>query len=178
MRMALPLRIAMILVPIGCFILVCVEVGIQVVRLRAASLEAARIDREMATVEQGLADIGKRAVPTRVAAVPATPKEQPQFLDVLRAYAALSRVKLVRWDAVQPPPPGQAQSKTDLQLPDGVTAMVSTVQVEGRYGQVREFLYRVMYAPRLYTMTAPTWRRDPARATTHITLTITRYVRQ
>lgn len=178
MSKALWLRIAMFVVPIVCLVVSGVVVSMQVAKLRAANADSKRIDRDMALVDKGLEAIKLRPAPARVAAVKATPLEQPQFLDILRAYAALSRVKLVRWVAIAPPEPGKEDPKAGAPLPEGITAMASTVEVEGDYGQVREFLYRVMFAPRLYTMTEPTWRRDQTLGGTRVTLTITRYLTQ
>lgn len=176
MNKPLLLRIAIIVVPLVSMLVSGVVVGLQVLKLQAATARSLTIRRDLGQVDRALEAIRLRPAAVRVAAVKSTALEQPQFLDILRAYAALSRVKLTRWVAVPPPQPGEEKDKAALPLPDGVIALPSTVEVEGDYGQVREFLYRLMYAPRLYTMTEPIWRREETRGGTRVTLTITRYL--
>jgi hypothetical protein len=106
-------------------------------------------------------------------------REQPTFLNSLRAYAEESHVKLVRWAGVSTPLPvaGDNNGKpADTGMPPDVTAIASTVEVAGQYNNLRHFLYDLLRSPRLLNMTDIKWMRDETWPQTHLTFTLTRYV--
>lgn len=71
------------------------------------------------------------------------PSESPGFLGQVRRLAQLSGCRMKGFDVSA----GPAQ-------PVGIVRAVrSHVELEGRYPQIRDFLLRVVYAPRLYVVT-------------------------
>jgi Tfp pilus assembly protein PilO len=102
-----------------------------------------------------------------------TPTEQPYFLNSLRTYAELNHVELVRWSSA--PIPGKNDPAVKA-LPADVTPLVSSVELDGRYADLRAFLYDLLKSPRLVNMTDMKWSRGFKGPVETLTFTLTRYV--
>ena len=63
-----------------------------------------------------------------------------------------------------------------------MTALTSSVEVAGEYQALRQFMYQLWHAPRLYNTTDLKWVREQQRGRleevppTHLSFTLTRYV--
>lgn len=173
------LNIAVILVPLICLLGATASIAYQVHRIMTLQDRRQKIEGDIAIVESRLRELQMTPRPSRIPTVEQTPQEQSGFLNSLRAYAELSRVRLARWTNATPlAPPAGARDGSNPQsnIPEGVTPISSAVEVIGPYSGVREFLYNILRSPRLLTMTDVRWGRTDRWPTTGVSFTLTRYV--
>jgi len=139
-----------------------------------------RTEREIALAERTAQELKVAPAPARFPTSPLGPREQPDFLNTLRAYADATRVRLDRWTNATPiAPTSSAQEQepsTRPKLPAGVAPVSSAVEASGSYANVREFLYLLLRSPRLFTMNDVRWERGDKWPRTRVSFTLTRYV--
>ena len=164
-------RLLAVIVPILCLAVGGWVVWNQVKRLNAANVEKAVVEKNLAFQKKMVADIGSQPLAAKEPTAPMSEAEQAQFLESLRTIAKQSGVTLTRWSNVPAPP--QDPNKPGA-LPKDVSAMISTLEVNGGYGNVREFLYSIARAPRLLNFSGIRWGRSGNG--TVLSVTVTRYV--
>ena len=141
-----------------------------------ADLKAA--DVQLASVKQIVKEMEGQKRVGRTPTLAMTAREQPIFLDMVRKTADASHIQLVRWTNA----PVLAISKADKEdsskriYPDDVTPIAGNVEISGRYGDVRNFLYNVLRLPRLVNMSDVKWSRGSKGHLQSVTFTLTRYV--
>jgi hypothetical protein len=146
---------------------------------RLKQLEAATTasEKKLTAIEREIRDFSNQPIAEKYPTEEKTPREQAQFLDMLRANADASHVQLVRWSNTTPPPvPPPANGQPDPRaLPTGVSPIISIVEVTGHSNNTRQFLYALLRSRRLLNMSDLNWIRENWPLT-HLTFTLTRYV--
>ncbi len=100
----------------------------------------------VATQRKSLDDLRATPLPDVGAVPPADaglPSEPPKFLGQLRVVAQMARCRVIGFDL-------GASGKQDS---GPVRAVRARVDLEGRYTEIRDFLFRLAGAPRLYVVT-------------------------
>jgi hypothetical protein len=167
-------RLLAVIVPILCLAVGGWVVWNQMKRLGEISAQRAEVEKNLEFQKKMIADIGSQPLAEKEPTVPASDAEQAAFLEGLRTIAKNADVTLTRWSNV--PAPTGDQSKQGVQLPKDVAAILSTLEVNGQYSNVREFLYSIARAPRLLNFSGIRWSRASDNASTVLTVTVTRYV--
>jgi len=142
--------------------------------------------KQIAALDTLITTSGSKPRPARFPTAEQSSQEQPNFLNVLRAYADGAHVRFVHWSnnsantannasvaSASGSDNKEAQGKS---LPPDVTAIVSQVEIAGHYLGIRDFLYSILRSPRLLNLTDIKWMRDDTWPQTHVTFTLTRYV--
>jgi hypothetical protein len=169
------LKIAVILCPVGAAFVAGSVYGFEVRRLHRFEAERAKAEAQMASLERLVKEIEAQPDIVRIPTADQTPQEQAQFLTALRSWAEARHVQLVRWTNVvtAPSSPEAGQATT---LPAGVTAIVSNIDVKGRYDDARQFLYDLQRSRRLLTLNNVRWTRGEKWPGTEVFFSLTRYV--
>lgn len=167
-------RLFAVLVPILCLCVGGWVVWNQIKRLNMVTAEKAQVEKNLAFQKKMIADIGLQPLAAKEPTVPASEAEQAEFLEGLRTIAKQTGVTLTRWNNVAAPPPDP--NKPDTSMPKDVSAMVSTLEVNGGYSNVRDFLYSIARAPRLLNFSGIRWGRAADNVNTILSVTVTRYV--
>lgn len=167
-------RLMAVIVPILCLAVGGWVVWNQMKRLGAISVERTEVDKNLEFQKKMIADIGSQPLAEKEPTVPASDAEQAAFLEGLRSIAKSSGVTLTRWTNVPAPPADP--SKPETGLPKDVSAILSTLEVNGDYSNVREFLYAIARAPRLLNFSGIRWGRATNNTSTVLSVTVTRYV--
>jgi hypothetical protein len=179
------LRLSGVVVPLGSAMIALFLVMFQVRRLHEFEEERTRTTTQMSQLEKQIREMKSQPQRAKVAVVPPVSNEQSLFLNMIRRFAISSRVQLVKYENKPAPSPLSADAKTSAKptgLPAGVTALSSNVEVAGDYQALRQFMYKLLRAPRLYNTTDLKWMREQQRnqqevvPPTHLTFTLTRYV--
>lgn len=167
-------RLMAVVVPILCLAVGGWVVWGQMKRLGEVSAERAQVEKNLEFQKKMIADIGSQPLAEKEPTVPASDAEQAAFLEGLRTIAKNAGVTLTRWNNV--PAPAADPNKPDTGLPKDVSAILSTLEVNGDYSKVREFLYAIARAPRLLNFSGIRWARANDNVTTVLSVTVTRYV--
>ena len=179
---------AIYLVPLACLLLAG---GVTVYEWRRISQyegekQAIRSNSQMVdSLERAVAAQPK---PTRIPTADLTPREQPDFLNILRIYANASAVRITKWSNGTPnaPTSGTAaglngtngEEKEKKAIPGGALPVASSIEVAGAYNGIREFMYYLQRSPRLLNMTDIRWKRADHWPQTSASFTLVRYVVQ
>jgi len=105
-----------------------------------------------------------------------TADEQASFLTQLRVDAQGAGIKLVDYmngGNLPTPPNGQNQPQPTSHY----RQVASTLTVQGPYEGVRAFAYSLLRSNRLMMMNGVTWKRDAEGASTTLSFTLIRYVK-
>ena len=174
------------LAPIVCLLITGAAAFIQYRKVTALRADIVTADAQIAVVDQKLKEIQLTPPTSRVAAVPLSTHEQPMFVNWLRETATASRVEMTKWTNMPaPPPPPQSTTAAADQpkdpnapkpLPRGYLALVSAVEVSGKYGDIRDFLYLLLRSERVVTLNGVKWHRGEKWPKTKVSFTLTRYV--
>lgn len=148
----------------------------QVVRRKAAETEAQALDVGIASSKKLLADMQSQPIIDKEFAVEATAEEQAAFLDLLRVYADAAGANVSKFVNLPPPPANQQQQQREPKPKVNITPISTTVEVQGRFDQVRAFAYSLIRTKRLLNMDNVRWRRDQNGPVTTLSFTVTRYV--
>jgi len=175
------LNIATWVVPIACLALAAGVIYYEVRRIRLLDEERVRVDQNIAFVEKLRQEITRQApaMMNRFPTVEQSPKEQPDFLNKLRIYAAAARVRIVRWSNATPIAPTSDRDsglEGRSSIPPGVIPIASSIEVAGVYNNIRGFLYSLLSDPRLFSMNDIQWVRGDQWPRTRVSFTLTRYV--
>jgi hypothetical protein len=171
-------RMATVLFP-----LVAVIVGGVIYRIESnklhrfeADLKAAEV--QLASVKQLVKEMEGQKRVGRTPTLAMTSREQPVFLDMVRKTADASHIQLVRWTNAPVPAVSKADKEDSSKriYPDDVTPIAGNVEISGRYGDIRNFLYNVLRLPRLVNMSEVKWSRGSKGHQQSVTFTLTRYV--
>ena len=167
--------------PLLCILIAAALCFVQYRRSAALDADISKTNNQIALVSRKLAEFETTPRKSRSAAALLTTDEQPAFVNWLRMTASFARVKIIKWTNVKSPAAatGTTEDKTAKAknpLPRNVSALTSAVEVGGTYSDIREFLYSLLRAQRLLTMTGIQWTRDDKWPATKVTFTLTRYV--
>jgi hypothetical protein len=171
---------ATLLVPLVCLILSGAVVFYEWRRNQQLADDRLQVEKQIAFHEKLMGQITQMPQPSRMPTVEMTENEQPSFLNSLRLSADAYQVRLVRWSNAVPVPGagGSADDPARKIMPAGVIPIASQVELQGRYEQVRQFLYELMRSPRLLNISDIRWSRGEPWPNTRLTFTLTRYVTQ
>lgn len=182
------LLVAQIAIPALCVVGGGVAISRQVGRAADIRQETGRVERQIVLIEERRRELEKPRAITRYPTVLISEKEQPDFLSLLRLCSGVASVKISRWangtpiSALPPgtPLPNNASQTPALllasQLPPGVTAIPSSIEVTGKYNDVRQFLYLLMRESRLLNLSDLKWQRTDKWPSTRANFNLTRYV--
>ena len=185
------IRLASVAVPLVSAMLALFLVMFQVRRLHQFEEDRTRTNAQINRLDKLIREMKNQPLQGKVAVVPPVANEQSLFLNMLRGFAIGSRVQLVKYEnkpvAAPPPPPVSSSTDTKTEakptgLPPGVTALTSNVEVAGDYQALRQFMYQLWHAPRLYNTIDLKWMREQQRGRqeevlpTRLSFTLTRYV--
>ncbi len=174
------LKLATVLLPIIGVMAAIFLVFLQWNKLNSLKEQKEKTEQQLAVLNRLSLEIKAKPTLSKVAVVPPTYDEQSQFLNMIRGFAEKSRVRLVRYNNryIPPPPPDSAEAKKPT-LPPGVMALNSEVEVAGDYNSIRQFMYQLLHAPRLYNTVDLKWNRGTTNEKwplTHLGFTLLRYV--
>jgi Tfp pilus assembly protein PilO len=170
------MQAAVILCPVGSLLIAGGVIAGGRAHVNALDADDRTVRQQIASARQLLAELEGQQHLVRFPTAAQVAQEQPVFLNQLRSYADLNRVRIDRWTISATtinPRSAQAQKKG---LPPDVTPLTSSLQVAGRYADVRLFLYDLLRSPRLVNMSDIRWTRAPTPGDTALIFTITRYV--
>jgi len=167
-------RMFAVIVPILCLAVGGWVVWNQKTRLDSVVAERAQVEKNLEFKKKMILDIGSQPLAEKEPTVPASDAEQAAFLEGLRSIAKNSGVTLTRWSNV--PAPAADPNKPETGLPQNVSAILSTLEVNGPYSNVRSFLYSIARAPRLLNFSGIRWARAGDSGNTLLSVTVTRYV--
>ena len=167
-------RLLAAVVPILCLAVGGWVVWSQKTRLESLTAEYQRVEKNLKFQKDMIAAIGNEPLAQKEPTVASSDAEQAEFLDGLRTIAKESGVTLTKWTNVAAP--AQDPEKKDAGLPQGVSPILSTLEVNGPYPNVRQFLYTIARAPRLLNFSGIRWARSTSGDNTDLSVTITRYV--
>lgn len=168
-------RLITLAVPLLCIFVAAIVIFYEIHRLSQLRADLNETQKHVVALDQLVKEIQQQPPSAVLPADVQSPTEQPRFLTLLRAYADASHVQLTRWSnaaAAQAPVGGAAKSG----LPSGVAPITSAVEISGAYNDVRAFLYRLIAAPRLFSMSDMVWARADKGASTLLKFNLTRYV--
>lgn len=177
-------NIAILMLPILCFGLAAGVSLHQANRLHKLDQEWRQVGKQLEAMDSLTIVAGAKPRLVRFPTVEQSPNEQPLFLNILRAYALESHVKVARWSnaasmanqASSGSTNGTSAEKAPPGMPPDVTPIASAVEVSGTYNDMRRFLYRLMRSPRVLSLSDIRWMRDDKWPETHLNFTLTRYV--
>lgn len=168
------LQVATILCPAASLLVVCALGSLGNSRARGLEVDTATLHQQIVAAKQLLVEVEGQKHFVRFPTAEQAPQEQPAFLNQLRAYADLNRVRINRWAVTAAPP-----HNTDAQrrpLPPDVIPLSSALEVSGRFADVRMFLYDLLRSPRLVNMADMRWTRALPGCVTTLSFMLTRYV--
>lgn len=172
------------MLPILCFGLAAGVSMHQANRLHKLNQEWRQVGKQLAAMDSLTVVAGAKPRLVRYPTVEQSPNEQPLFLNILRAYALETHVKVMRWansssvakQASTSSANGANAEKPPAGMPPDVTPIASVVEVSGTYNDMRRFLYRLMRSPRVLSLSDIRWMREDKWPVTHLNFTLTRYV--
>ena len=175
------IRLATYLMPIVAVPAAIFLVFLQWTHLRALQEQRTKTEHNLAFLDQLSHEMKTQPPLRKVAVIPPTLDEQSLFLDMVRKFADQSHVHLVRYTnrPAPPPPPADSAEAKKNGMPPGVAALTSDVEVSGDYNGIRQFLYQLLHAPRLYNTTDLKWTRGAYNERwpiTRLSFTLLRYV--
>ncbi len=172
-------QIALFAAPVLCFFLAGGIGRHQWGHIQQLQQDIAQTDKQIADLNRVLTAAGNLPQLAHLPTAEQSSKEQPTFLDSLRAYADQAHVKLTRWSNTNAPAysgaPPSGDKPADATMPPDVMAIASSVEAVGSYSDLRQFLYALRRSPRLLNLTDIKWTRDDTWPQTHLTFTLTRY---
>jgi hypothetical protein len=172
------------MIPILCFGFAAGVSMHQANRLHKLDQEWRQVGKQLAAMDSLTVVAGAKPRLVRYPTVEQSANEQPLFLNILRAYALETHIKVTRWANVSSVANQASTSSTNATnaekppagMPPDVTPIASTVEVSGTYNDIRRFLYRLMRSPRVLSLSDIRWMRDDKWPETHLHFTLTRYV--
>lgn len=170
-------------VPAVCIPFAIIGTFLQFQHLRQARQEREQAQQQLTDLNHILSTVSQQPNLSKQPTAPNTPEEQGTFLTMLRAAAESHRAQLVHFERKTIPSEftntttvnGSAQ-ETVKKIPDGVIPIFNDVELSGDYTAVREVLYDLLRAPRLYNTTDLKWTTDDKYPTTRLRFTLIRYV--
>ena len=169
-------RITAYMIPIICC---CIALGVIIYeahRLGQFRRELTDTDTQIGQIQNLIKVIESQPPISVVPVVEQTSGEQPDFLKLLRSYAGVSHVQVVNW-ANSGGASANASGDAAKKLPPGVSSVASTIEVSGKYNDIRIFLYRLILGARLLNISDMTWNRTGDKwPITHLKFNLTRYV--
>ncbi len=173
-------NIAAIVVPFACFLIAGGVIYREVLRINQLNDTRIQMEKNIAFLETIQKELDRQPPLPRFPTVEQSPREQPDFLNTLRMFAFATSVRLVRYTNATPIAPSStsaANQDTKPASPSGVIPIASSVEVAGRYTNIREFLYALQRSPRLFNMSDIRWTASAERwPITSTSFTLTRYV--
>ena len=178
MKKTLLYQLSLFAIPIVCIGLTSGLNVYEVRRMQTLDKQLKAAAQEIKEARELIAGIEKRGKAGFIVMMPDTPQEQVAFVSVLRATAAESQVRLIRWGAspnptITVPDAGAERLKMDLAK---VTPVCNEVSVSGKYEQIRNFLFSLTKQERLVTMAGVKWTRAAEPPLTTLNFRLTRYV--
>lgn len=167
---------ASIAAPCGVLLICSAVAAFEAHRSNTLAAERTAKVRQIDEIKRQIAQVSVQPVGTRYPAEDASVQEQPAFLNTLRAYADNAHVQIVRWTNVAAPPPPAAPDPNKKAAPAEVGSVLSTIEIKGKFNDARQFMYDLLYCPRLLTMSDVIWTRGDKWPLTHVTFTLTRYI--
>jgi hypothetical protein len=173
MKKPIVYRLVTLLVPLICLFVAGVVTLYESHRYHQLQAELSRTERQLTDLNRLIKEIERQPPVAILPADVQSPKEQSNFLTLLRAYADGSHVQLTNWSNTAQAAPTEGEKRT---LPSDISAIVSAIEITGTYKDARLFLYRLMSAPRLFSMGDMAWGRNDKWPITSLKFTLTRYV--
>lgn len=175
------LNIAKIVIPFLCFLIAGGVISYEIRRIRRLEGERIQVEQNIATVEKLRQELDQHTpvMLNRFPTAQQSPQEQADFLNKLRAYAAATQIRIVRWTNATPIAPasgGESGPPKQSSIPPGVLPISSSIEVSGLYNDIRAFLYSLLRDPRLFSLTDIEWQRSDRWPRTRVSMTLTRYV--
>lgn len=137
-----------------------------------------KTEENIAAVEAAIKRVDESPSPPRMPTMEQSPREQVDFLNMLRAFASASAVKVDQFNNSTPvaPSSGSGTDASKTVIPGGVLAISSSVEISGPYNNVRSFMYDLLRSPRLFSVNDLQWTRGMPYPKTVASFTLTRYV--
>jgi Tfp pilus assembly protein PilO len=173
------LSLASVLIPLLSLMIAASVILYEAQRAQRLEMERQQTVKQIALLEKLTKELEAQPRLNKTPSVGQSPKEQPEFLNMLRLYASLSRVQLTRFantGAAVANTTTAGNDATHRELPPNVTAVACDIAVAGRFDDIRKFLDCLQRAPRLYNLSNLKWARDDKWPTTHLSFTLNRYL--
>ena len=168
--------------PAFCIPFALLGTFLQVQHLRQIRLQQELTQKQLTDLNQMLTAVSQQPSLTKFPTAPNTPEEQGAFLTMLRAAAEAHGAQLVHFELKSTPSEftnattvNGTAAATVKKMPDGVIPIFNDVELAGNYPAVREVLYDLLRAPRLYNTTDLKWTTDD-KYITRLRFTLIRYV--
>ncbi|MBI3721162.1 MAG: hypothetical protein HY248_01300 [Fimbriimonas ginsengisoli] len=165
--------------PFGCILLACGIWYLQMHRLAITRGDAKAAQLQLDTLMEDITSTKRHIQTGKVAALPATREEDTRFLEDLKKAAEDTGITIVKWASHAQPAGTQGAATGAAHPPElqGVTAILSDLEVYGPYESVRAFVLKLESWRRMISMNNMSWHRGN-KAGTRLFVTVIRYVYQ
>jgi hypothetical protein len=169
-------RQAVLLVPIISIFVAVVLTLVEAHRYREYGRELVVTQRQINQLDILIKDLDSKPPISVIPVILQSPAEQPDFIDILRSRAEQTHISLTRWANTAAAPNSAAASGGGTPLPAEVSAINCSIEVAGKYNDLRHFLYSLQDGPRLFTLSDMMWARNEKWPITTLKFNIARYV--
>jgi hypothetical protein len=169
-------RHAVLLVPIISIFVVVVLTLFEAHKYRQFGRELVVTRKQVAQLDSLIKDLDAKPPITVIPVIRLSPSEQPDFIDLLRSRAEVNHTSLTRWAnaAGSGSSPGAVSGGANP-LPADVGAINCSIEVTGKYNDLRHFLYSLQDGPRLFTLSDMAWSRNGTWPITTLKFNLARY---
>ncbi len=172
-----PTKLASVGIPCICAVIALVSVYLQYNRLTTADRNIKDAENQIKLLDEDLKKSRGNEFASKVPSVPNTPEEDTQFLDGLKLSAQRTGVTILKWSSTSKPAGTDTPNQPQPVPLQGVTAILSDLEVQGPYESVRAFVINLESQPRLLNMNNLSWHRGTKEGT-KLFVNLVRYVSQ